>query len=284
MFTDEIGDNLEEVKKYDEAEPISIPDNLINKLNKAEEDVDTEKEDKFNNVENVRYLEETQVTTLREENINMKIFGNPRIRKSQSFNQGMRPIKTEKSPECPKNSPLESVTSTPICSPVMVHKIHKIPSVDLHHKKSIEKSQSFCSKLSTIPDESFSESSLRPRLARLSLQQPQPQIVLTSPLDSPKVEAGIDLSSRYHGILNLSKIYYLLGHSLDKSRHFNASIEKLSQKLLEDGIETYLAIQHYVDTTDYSGPGQQSARRSSSSSCSSLPPPPSSAPPPLPSL
>ena len=72
MFTDEIGDNLEEVKKYDEAEPISIPDDLINKLNKAEEDVDTEKEDKFNNVENVRYLEETQqVTTLREENINM---------------------------------------------------------------------------------------------------------------------------------------------------------------------------------------------------------------------
>ena len=209
MFTDEIGDNLEEVKKYDEAEPISIPDDLINKLNKAEEDVDTEKEDKFNNVENVRYLEETQqVTTLREENINMKIFGNPRIRKSQSFNQGMRPIKTEKSPECPKNSPLESMTSTPLCSPVMVHKIHKIPSVEiLHHKKSIEKSQSFCSNLSTIPDESFSESSQRPRLKRLSLQQPQ--IVLTSPLDSPKVEAGTDPSSRYQGILNFSKIYFI---------------------------------------------------------------------------
>ena len=210
MFTDEIGDNLEEVKKYDEAEPISIPDDLINKLNKAEEDVDTEKEDKFNNVENVRYLEESQAraTTLREENMNMKIFGNPRIRKSQSFNQGMRPIMTEKSPECPKNSPLESVTSTPICSPVMVHKIHKVPSVELHHKKSIEKSQSFCSKLSTIPDESFSESSHRPRLKRLSLQQPQ--IVLTSPLDSPKVEAGgADLSSRYLGILNFSKIYFI---------------------------------------------------------------------------
>ena len=193
MFMDEIGDNLEEVKKYDELEPISIPDDVINKLNKAEEDVDTEKEDTFNNVENVRYLDETPVTTLRESNMNMKIFGNPRIRKSQSFNQGMRTMKAEKSPECPKNSPLESVNTTPICSPVMAHKIHKIPPVELHHKKSIEKSASFCSTLSTIPDESFSETSCRPRMKRLSL--PQPQIVLTSPLDSPKVEGGANLSS-----------------------------------------------------------------------------------------
>ena len=207
MFTDEIGDNLEEVKKYDEAEPISIPEDVINKLNKAEEDVDTEKEDTFNNVENVRYLEETALTALRESNMNMKIFGNPRVRKSQSFNQGMRTIKADKSPETPKNSPLESVNTTPICSPVMVHKIHKTPPVELYHKKSIEKSQSFCSTLSTIPDESFSESSNRPRMKRLSL--PQPQIVLTSPLDSPKVEGGANLSSRYQFILIFRKIYFI---------------------------------------------------------------------------
>ena len=87
MFTDEIGDNLESVKKYDEAEPVSIPEEVMIKLNKAEEYVDTEKEDNFNNVENVRYLEETQVRTLREANVNMKI-----IRKGLNNNQ-----KTERS-------------------------------------------------------------------------------------------------------------------------------------------------------------------------------------------
>ena len=49
MFTDEVGDNLEEVKKYDEAEPINIPDKVISELNTAQH-VDVQ--DKFNNVEN----------------------------------------------------------------------------------------------------------------------------------------------------------------------------------------------------------------------------------------
>ena len=149
MFTDEVGDNLEEVKKYDEAEPINIPDKVISELNTAQH-VDVQ--DKFNNVENVRYLDEAKAVTLREANMNMKIFGNPRVRKSQSFNHVKRSMATEDSPECPKNSPLESVNTTPMCSPVMVH---KIPSVELHQKKSLEKSQSFCTKLTTIPDESL---------------------------------------------------------------------------------------------------------------------------------
>ena len=38
-------------------------------------------EESFNNVENVRYID--SVSTRRRENVNLKIFGNPNIRKSQ---------------------------------------------------------------------------------------------------------------------------------------------------------------------------------------------------------
>ena len=188
MFTDEIGNKLEQVKKYDVAEPINIPDQVISELYTAEEEVEMEFQDTFNNVENVRYLDEARPITLKEANMNMKIFGNPRVRKSQSFNHVKRPAGTADSPECPKNSPLESVCTTPIGSPVMVH---RTPSVELHHKKSVEKSQSFCMKLTTIPDESLQEAPHQ--LSRLIL--PQPEIVLTSPRESPQTESSPSLSS-----------------------------------------------------------------------------------------
>lgn len=191
MFTDEVGNNLEEVKKYDVAEPINIPDEVISELYTDGEEVEIEIQDTFNDVENVRYLDEVRPVTLKEANMNMKIFGNPRVKKSQSFNHVRRPTGNEHSPECPKNSPLESVCTTPICSPVMVH---RIPSVDVQQMKSLEKSQSFCMKLSTIPDESLQETAPhQPRLSRLIL--PQPEIVLTSPRDSPQTESCAPLPS-----------------------------------------------------------------------------------------
>ena len=83
MFTDEVGDELVEVKKYDEAEPIRTPE-----LEQADaddvffDDINIEEiEESFNNVENVRYMD--SVSTRRRENVNLKIFGNPNIRKSQ---------------------------------------------------------------------------------------------------------------------------------------------------------------------------------------------------------
>ena len=97
-------------------------------------------------------------------------------------------------------------------------------------------------------------------------------------------DRGLGQSLRWE--LRLYLFLYMSGIFLgreDKSRHFHASIEKLSEKLLEEGIETYLAIRSYVGNSDSIGE-LPTSRRSSSSSCSSLPPPPSTAPPPLPSL
>ena len=42
MFTDEVGNNLEEVKKYDVAEPINIPDEVISELYTDGEEVEIE--------------------------------------------------------------------------------------------------------------------------------------------------------------------------------------------------------------------------------------------------
>ena len=87
MFTDEVGDNLVEVKKYDEAEPIRTPEPELAEAETEDTDVVfddikiDEIEESFNNVENVRYMD--SVTDRRRENINLKIFGNPNIRKSQ---------------------------------------------------------------------------------------------------------------------------------------------------------------------------------------------------------
>ena len=83
MFTDEVGDELVEVKKYDEAEPIRTPElEPVDADDVFFDDINIEKiEESFNNVENVRYMD--SVTTRRRENVNLKIFGNPNIRKSQ---------------------------------------------------------------------------------------------------------------------------------------------------------------------------------------------------------
>ena len=181
MFTDEIGDTLVEVKKYDEAEPIVTPEPEILPF-------DIEDDDVFNNVENVRYMDASPTSPEAPEvkvKVNSNVFGNPNIKKSQSFNT-FKPKKKEMSPDCPKNSPLESYNSTPICSPVMIHRnFNTIES----RKTSIEKSQSFCSKLAPIQDENISSESIfsisKPNRKKLNLFQPE--IVLTSPLDSPVI-------------------------------------------------------------------------------------------------
>ena len=91
MFTDEVGDNLVEVKKYDEAEPIRTPEPELAEAETEDTDVVfddiniEEIEESFNNVENVRYMD--SVTDRRRENANLKIFGNPNIRKSQVNSQ-----------------------------------------------------------------------------------------------------------------------------------------------------------------------------------------------------
>ena len=89
MFTDEVGDKLVEVKKYDEAEPIRTPepelkgaDTEDNVIDVIFDDIKIEEiEESFNDVENVRYID--SVSDRRRENANLKIFGNPNIRKSQ---------------------------------------------------------------------------------------------------------------------------------------------------------------------------------------------------------
>ena len=86
MFTDEVGDELVEVKKYDEAEPIRTPEPELADVETEDvifDDINiAEIEESFNNVENVRYTDDT-VTARRRGNANLKIFGNPNIRKSQ---------------------------------------------------------------------------------------------------------------------------------------------------------------------------------------------------------
>merc|ERR1711976_794297 len=116
----------------------------------------------------------------------MKIFGNPNIKKSQSFNT-FKPQKIEQSPDCPKNSPLESLSSTPITSPKINHK----NIFSTNGKSNLEKSQSFSVKLPPIEDENLSTNQLKLTLTkptRRKLVVTQPEIILTSPMDSPKTE------------------------------------------------------------------------------------------------
>ena len=92
MFTDEIGDDLVAVKKYDEAEPIVIPENSAEESENIIDDGGDVTEiydvdENFNNVDNVRYIDPMpRISTTRSLNLNMKVFGNPNIKKSQSFN------------------------------------------------------------------------------------------------------------------------------------------------------------------------------------------------------
>ena len=92
MFTDEIGDDLVAVKKYDEAEPIVIPENSAEESENIIDDGGDVTEiydvdENFNNVDNVRYIDPMpRMSTTRRLNLNMKVFGNPNIKKSQSFN------------------------------------------------------------------------------------------------------------------------------------------------------------------------------------------------------
>ena len=107
MFTDEVGDNLVEVKKYDEAEPIRTPEPELAEVETEDTDVVfddikiDEIEESFNNVENVRYMD--SVTDRRRENVNLKIFGNPNIRKSQVKCQSIL---------CYSNKPLQGIAPT----------------------------------------------------------------------------------------------------------------------------------------------------------------------------
>ena len=70
------------------------------------------------------------------------------------------------------------------------YKIHKnIFSADNNRKTSLEKSQSFCTKLAPIQDESITPVfTLVKPTRKQKLILPQPEIVLTSPLESPCTE------------------------------------------------------------------------------------------------
>ena len=135
MFTDEVGDKLVEVKKYDEAEPIRTPEPEPESAPlAADETCDDEFDDKkiqeveesFNNVENVRYIESLTVSAKRRENINLKIFGNPNIRKSQSWVSSSRGGVGGCEPRCPAPSPLAS----PAPSPRLVHRPRTLISME----------------------------------------------------------------------------------------------------------------------------------------------------------
>ena len=284
MFTDEVGDTLVEVKKYDETEPIMTPEpdeeSIMDVVEDSNDDIiDMNIEDfdeNFNDVENVRYINSIKgISATRARNLNLKIFGNPNIKKSQSVNsfkpQSLANMK-DNSPECPKNSPFESLTSTPICSPVTVHK--SVNSMESFHLKNIEKSQSFCLTLPPIKDEqqTLADSTNstfkinKPIRKKLSLTQPE--IILTSPLDSP-------IGSK--------------SENISKKNVLNSSLEKLSEKLIQESIETVVAMEHHKKTNESIYKGQRQSRRRSSSTLSPShssgqpPPPPTTPPPPLPS-
>ena len=75
----------------------------------------------------------------------------------------------------------------PITSPTIIHK--NIFSADNNRKTSLEKSQSFCTKLAPIQDESITPVfTLVKPTRKQKLILPQPEIVLTSPLESPCTE------------------------------------------------------------------------------------------------
>ena len=149
MFSDEIGEMLVEVKKYVETEPLKQDKHETAKLTK---DVKPDAKSELNNVENVHYIDalsDFYEHAPKKNNDQNKIFGNPNIKKSQSFNHAKRPEvqKTVGTPDCPVNSPLNSsVTNSPMCSPELNPRMGSLT----FQNRSIKKSQSFGLKMAPI--------------------------------------------------------------------------------------------------------------------------------------
>ena len=185
MFTDEIGERLVEVKKYNEAEPLKIANN---ENQESTQDIIVEDKQTLNNVENVHYMDalsDFYEFAPKKKNTNMKIFGNPNVKKSQSFNNAKRPEVQkvqnvpEEGPECPSNSPLtSSVNTSPLCSPEMNPKMGSL----VYENKSIEKSRSFCNKMAPRKD-GKSPLILSFTKPTKKITPPQPTIILTSPAE-----------------------------------------------------------------------------------------------------
>ena len=181
MFTDEIGECLVEVKKYVETEPLQIIDNgnIEPQNSKPIDDKAT-----LNDIENVHYIDalsDFYEHAPKKSNVQNKIFGNPNIKKSQSFNHAKRPEvqKSKAMPECPPSSPLtSSVNPSPMCSPEMNPRMVSI----IYPNRSIEKSQSFCNKMAPIM-EGNSPLILSFKKPTKKITPPQPTIILTSPTE-----------------------------------------------------------------------------------------------------
>ena len=181
MFTDEIGECLVEVKKYVETEPLKIinNDNIEHQKSKPRDDKST-----LNNVENVHYIDalsDFYEHAPKKSNVQNKIFGNPNIKKSQSFTHAKRKDaqKSNAAPECPPSSPrTSSVNPSPVCSPEMNHRMGSI----IYPNRSIEKSQSFCNNMAPIMEDR-SPLILSFKKPTKKITPPQPTIILTSPME-----------------------------------------------------------------------------------------------------
>ena len=174
MFTDEIGDKLVEVKKYNEDEPLKMMPNEQPVPQKKE----SHEDETLNNVENVHYIDEEK--PVKTSSVQMRIFGNPNVKKSQSFNHAKRPElkRNPESPNCPSNSPLTSISSSPMCSPELSPRMCAV----FHGSKPIEKSQSFCNKMDPI-SESETSSVVSFNTPSIGVSSTQPLIILTTPVD-----------------------------------------------------------------------------------------------------
>ena len=150
MFTDEIGEMLVEVKKYVMTEPLKQDKHEIAESTK---DMQTDEKSTLNNVENVNYIDalsDYYDHAPKKNTDQNKIFGNPNIKKSQSFNHAKRPEvqKNIGAPDCTVNSPLNSsVTNSPMCSPELNPRMGSLT----FQNRSIKKSQSFRLKIPSYP-------------------------------------------------------------------------------------------------------------------------------------
>ena len=181
MFTDEIGEMLVEVKKYVETEPLKQD---VHETAESTKDMQTDEKSTLNNVENVNYIDsmsDFDEQAPKKNTDQNKIFGNPNIKKSQSFNHAKRPEvqKAVGTPDCPVNSPLNSsVTNSPMCSPELNPRMGSLT----FQNRSIKKSQSFGLKMAPI-NEVKSPLILSFQKPNKKITPPQPTIILTSPIE-----------------------------------------------------------------------------------------------------
>jgi len=291
MFTDEVGESLVEVKKFVETEPLKTGENENTEFtnNRNVNDVPT-----LNNVENVHYIDalsDYYEHAPKKKNSQNTVFGNPNIKKSQSFAHAKRPEiqKTADAPQCPPSSPLTSpVTSSPLCSPNINTKneCFEFPTT-----RGIKKSRSFGTKMSPIA-EGKSPLILSFQRPHRKITPPQPTIILTSPMEEKENPLNNQQKEKVEQLGETVKA------EIQKSKLCGMG-EKLSENLIKEGLETYRTIQRYTAKDSYRNlikenlcvskinieQDTQPSRpeRKSSSTCQP-PPPPSSAPPPLPSL